>query len=125
MKLLLRLIGGLFILGLITAAVGSWMTFASNTPDFEGHRSVKIPPGSSFDQVADSLATNGLLNSRQTFEWIATASTWRRQMKPGHYRFEAGASNFDMLDKIRKGRQDPIRVTVPPGVRPSSISIWG
>lgn len=118
MKLFLRLLGVLVILGIIVAGCGYWLTFASNTPNYEGYRSVKIPAGASFEQAADSLEASGLLRSRRTFEWIATATTWRRQLKPGHYQFEAGASNFDILDKIRKGRQDPIRVTVPPGVRP-------
>lgn len=118
MPLPLRLAAAAAALLLTAALVGSWLAFAPNTPAFEGYRGVKIPPGASFAQAVDSLEAAGLLRSRTSFTGFAALTGWGRQIKPGHYRFEAGASNWAMLDKIRKGRQDPIRVTIPPGTRP-------
>lgn len=108
-----------FVLGI---GFGYWLVLAPNTPSYEGTRGVKIPAGSSFEATADSLESAGLLRSRNSFFLFGTATGWRRQVKPGHYRFESGANNLRMLDRIRKGRQDPIRVTVPPGVRPHVLA---
>ena len=101
--------------------IGIWLAFASNTADFEDSRSVRIPPGSSFEDAVDSLAAAGILGSRGSFATFATLTGWRRQVKPGHYLIESGMSNWAMLDKIRKGLQDPIRITIPPGTRPSVV----
>jgi UPF0755 protein len=122
MKLLVRILMGLALLALVGAVFGYWLVLSPNTPDFEGYRAVKIPAGASFEQTVDSLETAGLLASSTSFRWAGTLTTWRRQIKPGHYRFEAGVNNLQMLDKIRKGRQDPIRVVIPPGVRPGVLA---
>lgn len=118
MKWILGALAALVVLGLIAGTTIFFVFLGPNTPSYDGERGVKIPAGASFAQTADSLEAAGLLASRRTFEWSASVTGWGRQLKPGYYRFAAGASNREMLDKIRKGRQDPIRVTVPPGVRP-------
>ncbi len=102
---------------LVTAGLGV-ITFGSNTPSFEGERTVKIPSGASFDATVDSLDTAGLLRSPTTFRLIGTATGWRDQIKAGHYAFESGTSNWDLLDVLRKGLQTPVRVSIPPGTEP-------
>ena len=111
----------LLAIAVVAILIGCWLAFASNTADFEDSRSVRIPPGSSFEDVADSLEVVGILDSRGSFTTFATLTGWRRQVKPGHYLIESGMSNWAMLDKIRKGLQDPIRITIPPGTRPSVV----
>ncbi len=122
MKLLKPLLIVAVLLALVAGGVGYWLLYAPNTPDYEGFRGVKLPAGASFEQAADSLEAAGLLASRTSFEVVGGATPWGRQLKPGYYRFEAGASNAEMFDKIRKGRQDPVRVTVPPGTRPGVLA---
>ena len=46
---------------------------------------------------------------------------WSDQVKTGHYYIEPGMSNWAVLDKVRKGLQDPIRITIPPGTRPERL----
>ena len=111
----------LLAIAVVGILIGCWMAFASNTEDFEDSLSVRIPSGSSFEDVVDSLETAGILGSRESFATFATLTGWRRQVKPGHYLIESGMSNWAMLDKIRKGLQDPIRITIPPGSRPSVV----
>ena len=109
------------LLGLAVAAAGAWVAFAPNTPGFEDARGVRLPTRS-FEAAADSLEAAGLLASRGSFELFARLTGWDEQVKPGHYRFEAGASNWDLLDKIRKGLEDPVLVTIPPGTRPEVLA---
>ena len=111
------------VLGLIGAALsaallGGLIAFTSNTPSFEGERSVKIPSGASFEAAIDSLDTAGLLAMPRTMRWFGHVTGWRSQVKAGHYTFESGASNWKMLDDIRKGLQTPVRLTIPPGTYP-------
>lgn len=108
--------------GLVLAAVGTWVIFGANTPHFEGERSVKIPSGAGFEAATDSLAARGILSSRTTFRLVGWLSGWRHQIKSGHYTFEAGTSNYTLLNTIRRGLQTPIRVTIPPGSRPEVVA---
>ncbi|GAB5521148.1 MAG: endolytic transglycosylase MltG [Rhodothermales bacterium] len=120
-----KLIGlGLLLVlgGAVAAGAGYWMLQSPNTPDFEGERSVKIPRGASFESVVDTLGAQGLLKRPRTFELVAQLTGWGNQIKAGHYVFESGTSNYTFLDRLRKGLQDPIRLTVPPGTRPEVVA---
>ncbi len=108
----------LLLAGLLTYLV----TFAPNTPSYEGMRSVYVPPGTPFEQVVDSLEEAGILRQRWTFVLFASATGWRTQIKPGHYRIPSGASNKEILQKLRLGLQDPVRVTIPPGITPERFA---
>ena len=117
-KKLLIAAGVLVVLGLIGAGTGYWIAFSGNTVDYEGERGVKIPRGAGFSTLLDSMEARGILDSRQTMRWFGKATGWASQVKAGYYRIESGASNWDMLDKIRKGLQSQVRVMIPPGTRP-------
>jgi UPF0755 protein len=116
------------LLGLVGAGVVYLFAFAPNTPTYEADetfRGVKIPPGAGFEATTDSLVNAGIIADAGRFETFGDVTGWGRQVKPGYYRFEAGASNWDVLDKIRKGLQDYVRFTVPPGTRPSVLAaVW-
>jgi len=92
--------------------------FAPNTPTFEGERTAKLPPGSGFETITDSLDAAGVLASPLTFRIVGTVTGWRRDIRAGHYAFASGASNVDLLDALRTGREAPIRVRIPAGTRP-------
>ncbi len=121
-KKLLRIGLILALAGLLAGGVGAWLMFGPNTPDYEGTRSVKIPPGAGFASVVDSLEAGGVLASRGTFALMANLTGWGSQIKAGHYAFERGRSNYDLLNSLRKGLQTPIRLTIPPGSRPEVVA---
>lgn len=109
-------------LGLIVGGGIAWLTFGPNTEVYTGTRSVKIPPGSTFEAVVDSLDTAGVLQWDDSFRWFARATGWGGQVKAGHYVFGAGLSNYRILSKLRRGLQEPVHVTIPPGTRPEVIA---
>lgn len=121
-KKLLIAVGLLIVLGLIGLGLGYWIVLAPNTADYEEPRSVFIPRAADFDAAVDSLAESGVLDDRQTFAWVAQATGWGGQIKAGHYRITSGASNYDILQTLRRGLQDPVRVTIPPGSRPEVVA---
>lgn len=110
------------VLGAVAGGIGFWIVFGPNTELYTEDRGVGIPPGSDFSAVVDSLDSAGILGSEATFKWVASATGWGDQVKAGYYLFGAGASNYDILQKLRRGLQEPVRLTVPPGTRPEIIA---
>jgi UPF0755 protein len=113
----------LVTLAIIGGLTGFSIIFSSNTESFEGERSVYVPRGATFAQVVDSLEAAEIIRNSSTFVLLGRATGWAGQVKAGHYAFEAGASNYSILDRIRKGLQTPVRVTIPPGTRPEIVAI--
>ncbi|WP_420455589.1 endolytic transglycosylase MltG [Rubrivirga sp.] len=112
-KLLLLLV----VLGLIAAGAVAWLAFLPNVGGDERH-SVRLPEGTGFEAALDSLGAAGALGNRASMTAFGRLTGWADQVKTGHYYIEPGMSNWAVLDKIRKGLQDPIRITIPPGSRP-------
>ena len=110
------------VLGLVLFGAGWRIFWYSNTPDFEGERAVHLPRGTDLETTSDSLHARGLLKSRTLFLWVARATGWGSQIKAGHYTFVSGQSNLDLLEKLRKGLQTPVKVTIPPGSRPDRVA---
>ena len=108
----------LVLLGLVGAGVAAWLAFLPNTPAADEPYSVRIPEGTSFEGALDSLEAVGAVGSRTSLATFGNVTGWGEQVKTGHYYVEPGMSNWAVLDKIRKGLQDPIRITIPPGSRP-------
>jgi UPF0755 protein len=100
----------------------AWLFTASVTEEYEGVRSIKITRGESFASVVDSLVGHGILEAQTRFALVAKVTGWHRQIKPGHYMIRSETSNYHLLDRLRKGLQDPVRVTIPPGSRPGVVA---
>ncbi|MEX1055817.1 MAG: endolytic transglycosylase MltG, partial [Rhodothermales bacterium] len=114
----------LAVLGIaaLVGIIGFWITFGPNTRIYSGERSLKVPPGSGFEAVVDSLQSSGILQSRDTYSLVSRLTGWGGQIKAGHYVFASGVSNYDILNKLRKGLQEPIHLTIPPGTRPEVVA---
>lgn len=113
---LLGLVGGIGI------GAGGWIVFGPNTGPYEGSRSVTFPKDVSLDAAIDSLQSEGVLASAPTFRLVARATGWGHQIKAGHYRIASHTSSYRLLDTLRRGLQDPVRVTIPPGSRSETVS---
>ncbi|MFT3886057.1 MAG: endolytic transglycosylase MltG [Flavobacteriales bacterium] len=76
-----------------------------------GDRIVLIPTGSTFDQVVDSLKDAGLVRNEATLRWLAKQKQYSGRIRPGRYRVPSGMSLNALLNKLRSGEQDSVRVT--------------
>jgi UPF0755 protein len=121
-KFVLRIVVAVFVLGAALAGVASWMGFSNNTPAFEEERTVKLPSGSSLEVIQDSLVAAGILADRWTFDIVARGTGWGDQIKSGHYAFTAGQSNIDILGKLRRGEEAPVRLTIRRGTRKDFVA---
>jgi UPF0755 protein len=77
--------------------------------DQEKH--IDIPTGSSFDDVKKLLYSNGYIIHRKDFEFVAKLKKYDLSIKPGRYILSPQMGNMELIDKLRAGNQDPIKVT--------------
>ena len=70
-----------------------------------------IPPNASFRQVADSLKAKDALISYKGFNWVAKKKDYHKLIKPGRYLIEKGTNNNSLVNMLRVGKQEPVKVT--------------
>lgn len=65
-----------------------------------------------FDDVINSLYENGIIINRTSFKWVAEKkSNFINNIKPGRYKLIEGMSNNELVDLLRSGEQEPVKVT--------------
>ena len=107
----------LVILVVLIGAAGVWgwrmwsRVFAPVTA-VEEPRYLLGPTGADFAQVLDSISMNGLLRDVDAFRWTAERKNYPARIRPGRYRIEPGASANALVDRLRSGEQDPVRLTL-------------
>jgi UPF0755 protein len=78
---------------------------------------VRIPEGSSFDAILDSLDRGGLISSRAAFKMLAKATGGDSRIKPGTYKFQQGIASAELLQALVEGRSTvKVKLTFPEGI---------
>lgn len=112
---------GLLLLG-VGLGVGGTLLFGPNTGPYDGSQRLILPKNPSLETAIDSLEAKNVLASPSTFRLVAELTGWGHQLKTGHYRVSSHTSNYALLDTLRRGLQTPVRIVVPPGSRPGTVS---
>jgi UPF0755 protein len=71
-----------------------------------------IYTGSGFTGVRDSLLEKGFLTDPGAFEWLAIRKKYPEKIRPGRYRLLNGMRNNALVNLLRSGRQEPVRITI-------------
>jgi UPF0755 protein len=120
-----RLIAYLPVLVLLIL-VGSLAYHAFWAPNsFSGRReiSVTVSRGSTFKEISDTLAIEGVIENKQLFEIAGRILGWTTQMKVGKYVFADGISNYEILSSLQTGKSTvAISVTIPEGYTSREIA---
>jgi UPF0755 protein len=61
--------------------------------------------------VVQSLKEEGLVTDEKTFRLLAERKKYTKRVKPGRYKVESGTSLNALINKLRSGDQDPVRIT--------------
>lgn len=72
--------------------------------------SVYIPTGSNFEDVKSILYSHGTIINRKNFEWLAKKKNYPQNVKPGHYLITEGMNNDQLINMLRAGQQEPVKV---------------
>ena len=110
------LLVGLGVVGVGMLFLLATLRWGSVTPDYDAPRSVYLLDPSDWGGVRSQLESGGVLSHPARLTFLARATGWEAQIKPGHYAIPAGMSAWDILQKLRRGERDPIRLLIPPGL---------
>lgn len=69
-----------------------------------------IKTGSSFKDVLNNLYENNFIVNRTSFEWLADQKKYKNNVKPGKYKLKAKMSNNELINLLRSGDQEPVKV---------------
>lgn len=72
---------------------------------------VFIPSGSGFDDVKAILYNEGVIIDRDSFEWLAMQKGYSEKVRSGRYLLTDGMSNNQLINMLRSGRQEPVKLT--------------
>ena len=85
---------------------------------------VTIPPDAPLEAIADSLVTNGIIQSPQAFQRLARIGRAHLDIKPGLYDFQLHTPIGKVLVRLRKGTEPVKRFAVPEGVWLTEMAAW-
>jgi len=99
---LIVLIGGYFALNLYK------VYFAPNVT--ENQKYLYIKTGSNYDDLITNLKTKDILNSPSSFATAAGKMNLPTSLKPGRYRLKKGMTNRTLVNMIKAGNQEPVKL---------------
>ncbi len=70
-----------------------------------------IRTGAGLDEVIDSLEAIGAIEHAAGFRWLSERKNYTARVRPGRYRIEKGMSLNALVNRLRSGEQEPVRVT--------------
>lgn len=117
MKMLKKVILSVFLLVLLIGVyVGYNMYARIYQPNVTLEKSKTayfyIKTGSTFSDVSNGLYEGGYIKNRTSFEWVAEKkSNFKTNIKPGKYLLKEGMNNNELIDLLRSGKQEPVKIS--------------
>lgn len=68
-----------------------------------------VPTGSGLTDVVEILVQNNFIENRESFEWLAGIKEFK-EIKPGRYLIQNKMSNAELINLLRIGKQDPVKL---------------
>ena len=80
------------------------------------HFDLFIEPNSDFSEVVQALESCDCITNMNSFKWVSEQKKYPELVKPGRYKILPDMTANDLVNKLRSGDQDAIKVTFT-GVR--------
>jgi UPF0755 protein len=71
-----------------------------------------IPTGSDYNAVRNKLVDEKILIDEASFSWLAEKKGYTTAVKPGRYLIEDGMTNNALINMLRSGRQEPVKLVL-------------
>lgn len=108
-----KLLGLIVVVGLGIAGLIAWnkyqQIYGSNLNSRGGEVNIYVATGSSFDELLITLQDSGLIEDLESFVWVCELKDFNTA-KSGRYSLMRGMPNNDLVNKLRIGDQDPVKV---------------
>lgn len=106
----------ILLFALISAMFSYYAWQIVKTPNFnvkEGEKfELLIPKNATFQTMMDSLDKYKVVNDQLSFKFLAKLVGVQAKVRPGRYVINSESGNWELLRKVRNGRQDAIKVVV-------------
>jgi len=84
-------------------------------PNSDQYMMIRIPSGSTSQQIAEILYNNNLISSPLIFNIVASISDKDHKLQAGYYQLSPADSMWTILKNITKGNIATFRITIPEG----------
>jgi UPF0755 protein len=104
----------LAVFGLLLIASLAWAYMLYGyifKPNVVNDSVILIHTGSTFDVVERLLEDQKALKNYKAFKWVSKKKDYKTNIKPGRYMLIKGMNNNDLINKLRNGKQDAVKVT--------------
>ncbi len=117
MKMFKKIIISILLIGL---SIGVYIAYTMYTRIYQPNVTLTksktaffyIKTGSNFTDVANGLYEGGYIKNRTSFEWVSEKkSNFTKNIKPGKYLLKEGMSNNELVDLLRSGKQEPVKLS--------------
>ncbi|HZX62327.1 MAG TPA: endolytic transglycosylase MltG [Bacteroidales bacterium] len=71
---------------------------------------IYIHTGADFSAVKNLLSDHHYLRDMKSFEWVAQKKKYDIKIRPGRYKIRYGMNNNELVNLLRSGKQEPVRV---------------
>lgn len=99
----------LVIITVITIALNAYKNIYKPNINEHSHY-LYIPTGSDYSSIIQILERDSILKDIRSFKWLAEKKNYPNHVYPGRYRLDSLMNNNDLIDKLRSGFQDPVKV---------------
>lgn len=102
----------LLVLVTVGGALAYFTFFKPNVYlDGKKYKFLYIPGKASYEDLVEILEDENILQNRKSFDWLAGAMDLPEKFKPGRYRVIAGMTNRQLINLIKSGKQELVRIT--------------
>ena len=79
--------------------------------DGKKYKFIYVPTKFTYDELIGMLEEENIIQDQKTFEWLAKAYDLKNTFKPGRYRVVAGMTNRQLINCIKNGKQEKVKIT--------------
>jgi UPF0755 protein len=108
----------LVVMGLLIVCFSFYVWQIFFTPNFlinkkpnDPPSQLVIPTGGTIEDVRASLKKLGIMGDMQSFYFLTRLLNYNENVKPGRYLIYPRMGNYQLIQKLKKGLQDPVKVT--------------
>lgn len=82
--------------------------------DLKGRKTayIHIPRNATYNDVVKQLTDSAFLVNPESFKWVAEKKKYDQKVKSGRYKLRNGMSNSQLVNILRSGKQETIRITI-------------
>jgi len=102
----------LLLVLLVLAAAGAYQVLYAPNINAEKRVAIKIPTGSSYEDVLRILKENEVLKNEFGFSVVSKLKKYPDHVNSGYYVFTKGMNNRQLVNILRAGLQTPVTLVI-------------